>query len=226
MIPVHKATRAALESLRNRFTGKPALVFAPGPSLTKLWNGHVTDLPKIAVGNAYVHVPDADILYHTDCAWWSAYQPKFGGLKLCYEAVLDHPGVFVVEGTGDEGYDPSLGHVRNGNNSGYVGAHIAAQLGANPIVLVAYDMHPDHKGRNHYFGEHPDNLARLMPYDSWVEYFNGLHKALKKIGVDLLSCTPGSALTGPYKFPRGDRFRETVGKLPFVDLEQILGSKS
>lgn len=181
------------------------LVFAPGPSLITLWRGRKSPLTKICVGDAWcdlrpkskysVIVPDADLVYHTDHRWWSHHKglPGFSGVRVGYEGP-GPAGIIWVQGAGTTGYDHRLGWVCHGMSSGYVAVHLAAQLGARRIVLIGFDMRPV-GGKEHYFGEHPREIRKTMPFDRWVPNFGQLERILTAMDVQVLNATPDSALT-------------------------------
>jgi hypothetical protein len=189
---------AALEPLAALFEGQTALVFATGPSLTQLWSPErPLPFPAIAVNDAWRIVPSAQILYATDAAWWMHHKgvPEFAGLKVGYHGP-GPAGVVWLEGSGEQGYDPRLGYVRHGHGSGYAAAHLAAQLGATRIVLVGFDCKAANN-HEHFFGAHPREIRKAMPFKLWRERLAGLERELQKLHVELVNATPDSALTLP-----------------------------
>lgn len=159
-----------------------------------LWKGRNSGWPKIIVNDAYQVVTDANIHYATDARWWAAHEDalKGPGLKVGYEAASPG-GVVAVEGSGREGYDERLGYVRHGKNSGHVAVHLAAQLGASRIALIGYDMRMV-GGLNHWFGEHPRGIRRTNNYEMFISNFEALAKELERLGIEVVNCTPGSAM--------------------------------
>lgn len=215
MSKAHTATDVAdrLKLLIGRFTRHTALVFASGPSLTKLWSDErPIPLPSIAVNDAWRIVPSADVLYATDAKWWMHHKgvPKFSGVKVGYEGP-GPAGVVWLQGSGRTGYDERLGYVRHQWNSGGAAIHLAAQLGAKRIVLVGFDMRPI-KGRDHFFGAHPEEIQgrTTSRYDIWIDNLGELAKELRQRKVEVLNATPESALKC----------------WPSVDLEGICGGHS
>jgi hypothetical protein len=195
----------ALEPLISRFQGQTALIFAPGPSLPTLWRAERSiPYPSIAVNDAWRIASSADILYATDTHWWMHHKgvPQFTGMKVGYQGP-GPAGVVWLRDSGGEGYDPRLGWVRHGQSSGHAAAHLAAQLGAERIVLIGFDG-KQVNGRSHYFGEHDQAIRRPMPFQLWIERFAILARELAAHGIELVNATPGSAL-----------------KLPTVKLEDV-----
>ena len=186
---------AALEPLRGRFDGQPVLIFASGPSLPKLWSAErPIPFPAIAVNDAWVIAPTADVLYATDAHWWMHHKgvPEFAGVKVGYGGP-GPAGIIWLEGSGPTGFDDRLGWVRHGLNSGYSAVHLAVQLGARRIILVGFDMRPVN-GKAHFFGDHPKGVSRAMLFERWVTNFGELANILEKLGVEVANVTPDSAL--------------------------------
>jgi hypothetical protein len=191
------AAKAAeqLEPLRAWFASRPALIFAPGPSLDLLWHPQrYIPLPSIVINDAWLIAPEADVLYAADQEWWVRREaaPGFRGLRVSAEA-SGFRHVIPLQLSGPKGYDPRLGWLRHGSNSGYAAIHLAAQLGSSPIVLVGFDMRRV-LGRNHYEGHPPELRTNASNYEGWLENFRELRRELAWHGVEILCATPGSRL--------------------------------
>lgn len=153
----------------------------------------------IAINDAIIAVPFADVLYAADSKWWRWHQhfrtedlPKL--LYTCDSHARDwRPSVRVLKHTGVLGYDPAPDSVRTGGHGGYQALCVAAHLGATRILLYAYDMQPSATGQHHFFGEHPDGnhlkyAYRLGNYQSLVEPFAAL-------GISVINASRRTALT-------------------------------
>lgn len=75
--------------------------------------------------------------------------------------------------------------------------------GAARIVLVGYDMKPAADGRAHWFGDHPIKTDRAV-FSAMLNNFATLPEPLKRLGVEVINCTPDSALK---VFPTDDLAR-------------------
>ena len=219
----HAEAAARLRPLLERFDNQTVLIFAPGPSLPKLWrNGDSAPCPSIAVGDAWRITPWADVLYHSDAQWWRHYHsvPDFGGLRVGCHECGNVPGVLNLELSGTEGFDPRLGWLRHGSNSGAAAIHLAAQLGARRIVLLGFDQRQV-DGQEHFFGLHPRAISRHgSPFELWARSFALLADELRKLDVEVLNATPNSALTC---FPRISPGLHPEG-LPDWALSRVTGS--
>lgn len=196
---------------------KPAVVVAGGPSFDAAAARRIgiararNAVRVVAINDSVYPCWFADICYASDIPWWQYHQnlPGFEGrrvgLRYADGAKMKQPeGVDLVEASGVDGHDDRPGFVRHGGNSGYVGVHLAAKLGAKTIILVGFDM----KGDVHWFGSHPDGIRRSGASKlKWVERFGALAQHLAASGVGVFNASPDSALTC----------------FPAVDLATVLG---
>jgi hypothetical protein len=198
----------ALEQLRPRFQNATALVFAPGPSLVPLWRGCSSWHPKVCINDAWrdwrtgeVIVPGADLLYSSDARWFNARNglPDFPGVKVSCRGlqILQAADIICMKPSpyGHTGYDPHLGRICFGMNSGTAATHLAAQLGARVIALIGFDFH--NRNGMHYFGRYPIGYRERRPdldFRTAASAFVLLAKELLKIGIEIVNCTPGSDL--------------------------------
>lgn len=178
---------------------------ASGPSLTRQQVEKVEGLKCIVVNDGYLLAPWAEILYFADPRWreWHVQRPEyqaFAGVQITiegshgWEKLVDVPGIFTMRNMGSH---PPLSTTRNGlatgQNSGYQALNIAYLLGASRVILLGYDMKTGAGGRMHWFGDHPlkTNPAMLSAYE---QNFGHLAPELKKRGLEVLNCSPDSAL--------------------------------
>lgn len=178
------------------WTGRTVAILASGPSMSAEVAQQVRDSSAfaIAINTTYKLAPWADMLYAADVDWWKEHgkAPKlaeFSGLKVSCQSVT--PGVLVLRNTGITGFDDDPGAVRTGSNSAYQALHIAAQAGASKVILCGCDMHG-----GHWHGPHPEPLKNTSAetYAKFLRRFATIAEPLKKRGVDVVNCTPGSAL--------------------------------
>jgi hypothetical protein len=148
-------------------------------------------LPTIVINNTHQLAPWADILYAADEEWWQHHPEAmaFPGSKVTVGNVR---GVHRLEITGGLGFDADPRRVRTGSNSGYQALHIAVHTGAKRILLLGYDMQGGHWHPEHNF---PLKTTTDSCYEKWIRRFGELAPILKGMGVEVLNCTPGSALT-------------------------------
>lgn len=149
-------------------------------------------IPKVIDGKTIpAMAPWADVLFAADAMWLRLHAQQvaaFGGIKVsrCWRADVD--GVRYLLSSGQEGVDSRPTHL-SGMNSGQMAMNLAYHFGAKRILLCGFDC----KG-GRWFGNHPRPLSNTHHYKQWLGKFDGMAKAYKKLGVDVINCTPGSAL--------------------------------
>lgn len=171
---------------------------ASGPSLTpedaEYCRGKADGV--IVVNTTYKLAPWADALIASDVRWWQWHKgaADFTGLKYATSKHVRWKGVQILRNSGAKGLDLDPSGLRHGINSGYRAINLAVHFGAKRILLLGYDMKrgDDPKRLEHWHGEHP--VPSRSPYASFVRYYRTLVEPLQQIGVDVLNCTPGSAL--------------------------------
>lgn len=134
--------------------------------------------PHVAVSDAYALAPCAAAVVSSDRAWWAEHPAalQHPGRKFCAAPEFHRPnGVERL---------PVPSHI----NSGLLGIMAAVELGAARVLLLGFDMHGAH-----YFGPH---RAPLKNTDAArFEKFKRQFAAYRPSGVEIINCTPGSALS-------------------------------
>jgi hypothetical protein len=180
-------------------------------------------IPAIAVNSTFRLAPWAWMLYAADPEWWhhpsNADAKQFAGIKASCMRVA---GAELLLQSGNRGFDPRPFAVRTGNNSGYQALHVAVHTGAKRVILCGFDMHG-----GHWHGAHPLGLRNTAPdlYPGWCARFDELAPTLEALGVDVVNCTPGSALRA-FRFSSLDAecaaFRESASLAPRLpQVEQL-----
>lgn len=147
----------------------------------------------VAVSDAYKLASWADALASTDARWWR-HNPdalNFAGKK--FTAAPEFAKIAGVEHL----------QIDCSTNSGLLGAMVAANFGAKRILLCGLDM-----GGAHFFGDHKPPLKN--PNAQRFEIFKRQFASYRPRGIEILNCTPGSALK----------------TYPFADLEDALAQSS
>jgi hypothetical protein len=156
------------------------VVLATGQSLSQSIADRVRCCNVVAVSDAYRLAPWADALASTDGKWWKAHPEalKFKGRKFTAA-----PSFVKL----DESIERLA--VDCGTNSGLLGLMAAVKLGAKRVLLCGLDMHSPGK---HFFGEHkaPLRSSKQRHLDLHKRQFANYHPK----GVEIINCTPGSAL--------------------------------
>lgn len=192
--------------------GRTVAVLASGLSMTAAVAEAVraAGVPAVVTNDTFELAPWADMLVANDATWWvnrAQDALKFPGLKVSANDNCRFPQVLGLRSTGSEGFDPDPECVRTGGNSGQTAAHIVAQGCARCILLCGFDMRPGHWHR-----DHPKPLRNAKPptYTKWIRRFGIFAVEMQKLGIEVLNCTPRSALKC----------------FPFVSLENALAARA
>jgi hypothetical protein len=138
-----------------------------------------------------------------------------------YKDIADEYGITYIKAIVKDGLstDPRVIHINHG--SGPMGINLAVHYGFKRLLLIGHDMKfaPDYNGRakkegsspRHYFGEYPKELqhwpsvkiglSKPGVIDGLIEAYDKMVPDLKTIGMDVINCTPGTAMT---TFPIAD----------------------
>lgn|GEM_PF-395563 len=102
---------------------------------------------------------------------------------------------------------PPLGSpgVQQGRNSGNTAVAVAVAMGAKRVCLVGYDCRVV-AGREHFHSEYKGPRDLSLYDNEFRVAFDGWNEAAINSGVEILNCTPGSAIT----------------EFPFADLDEVL----
>lgn len=151
----------------------------------------------IVVNDAFKLAPWADCMYAADDKYWRWENgaPDFTGMKYTIEPCRkEWPGLRVLKNKGLTGLSLDPSGLCTGSTSGYQAIGLAVHLGAARIVLLGYDMHG-----KHFFGSHKD--GSVPPFTLSLAAFPTLVEPLRTIGVEVINCTPKSAIK---TFPSAD----------------------
>ncbi len=202
----HAYTGSGYWYVQPEWQGATVAILAGGPSLTQdqVDALGLSDeaIKIIAINNAASIAPSADILYFCDDRWYEWNKDlvrRFDGMRVTLENIVLQKQIEVrcLRDYGTTGFAPRRDGVTNGRNSGYQALHLAALLGASRVILLGYDMRVVN-GQMHWHDEHrvatPANI-----FEGWLNCYETLAPELTKRGVEVINCSPDSALL---VFPR------------------------
>ncbi len=183
------------------WAGETAVIVAGGPSLSlkqvrEIGVARAHDRCRvIAVSDAVYPCWFADICFSSDAKWWDHHLgvPSFKGQKVSRNC-LGRYDVYYLRETGDTGFDPTPGTVRHGSNSGHQAVHLAAQLGAGRIVLVAMDF-SDGGARDHWFGLHRGSMDMYSETEKWRSALRVLTAELANREIEVVNASLASTIT-------------------------------
>lgn len=187
-----------------------AVIIGGGPSVTQeqidlVYEAHDKGkIHVIVINNAYQIAPWADVLYACDGIWWKWHHKDtvdFQGLRITrsLSAKRDFPDLIWIEGeTHDQGLSKRQDSIVNGRIGGYQAINLAVNFGARRILLIGYDMR-NIDGSSHWHGDHPNKQRPIWKHR--IAHFKNMVPDLKDRAIEVINCTPGSAVDA---FPMGD----------------------
>lgn len=196
-----------------RWHGHTVVVVASGPSLRDAQIALIqrSGARTIAVNTSYQKLARPHVVYGCDYLWWKhnhmaakrhVYNDRHRlwtqDLAAAEQFQLSHIRWEAKDGLGKRG-------LRVNGNSGAGAINLAYHFGARRILLVGMDMKPGPNGEKHWHPDHPKPLVQGQQFEEWRKKMGVLAKDLKDEGVEVINCTPGSALTC---FPMGDLEQE------------------
>jgi len=200
--------------IEREWSGQTAVILGGGPSLEgfdykALW---VQPRPRvIAINDSWRLCPWADLFYFCDTAW---FQEQARVNRLSVDLSTDFRGVAntgrMVKGGEDPATDPRVrmvrftgqiglewrekDAVRHGSNSGYQVLNLAYHLGVARVLLLGYDMKVNRQKTHWHNAPRPAASSMARSLADFAALFQYLVDPMKRAGVDILNCTPGSAL--------------------------------
>lgn len=179
---------------------KTAVVMASGPSLNKEDADAVKHLPRVVTNGTFRMARDAEVIYAGDVFFWQHkdYRDVFDcpGFKVGIESVPgSHPctpePVLILKKGGRLGLSDNPASLQTGGNSGYAAINLAALFGAKRILVLGLDM-----TGGHWHGKHPAGLSNpgKDTFKRWIRLFKTLAPALTERGIEVINCSPISAL--------------------------------
>lgn len=170
----------------------------------------------VAGDSQYMPRDWVDICWFGDKRWFFWHKKclkYFGGLIATCGEKLKDPMVLSITRGKSMGIDPDPRRVSWNKSSGGSAINFAYHLGAKRIVLVGFDMRPldiseiiNNKEVSYlqsYFRKggqiknyHPDHPSpNKDPYERFLKAFHFIRKDARKLGVEIINATPGSALS-------------------------------
>ena len=210
--------------------GETVALFGGGPSLTREQIAEVEGRAKaIAINHAYLWAPWAEAHYAADSHWHRWHTEGIGKpligmkaaeVKVCWGAFGGEK--CSIQNSGANIEDPAVHILRNktfpdhsiglsldpealvtGRNSGFQALNLAILAGAARVILLGFDAQPDRDGKSHFFGEHP-KATSSQAYPEYMRAFSAAERPIKAAGVEVLNCSPGSAINSFPKVALGD----------------------
>lgn len=179
----------------------PTALLGGGPSLTQAQVDACRGRARvIAINNAYLLAPWADLLYACDARWWGWHKDRpeldaFAGLKVGLHDPDKPapPGVLVLRRGPNLGLAEQRDTLALGANGGHQALNLAVHLGGDPIILLGFDMRAV-AGRTNWHTDHPEKTPPRRYDQQMIPAMASLVEPLTRRGVRVINATEGSAL--------------------------------
>lgn len=189
--------------------GETVVIAASGPSLTVDQLSAVRGRARLIVINStWQLAPWADMLYACDHEWWLHEDNRgawdFAGLKVSQDVGWvdpktgprpQPPNLHIVASVAGKGLSLDPARIHRGANGGYQALNLGMHLSGGLTVFLGLDMKMGPGNRPHH---HADHRCKQNPSSStmetWRKNFETTLPDLKTAGVEVINCTPGSAL--------------------------------
>jgi len=205
--------------------GLTAVVIGGGASLTAEQfeavgrARHTATIRVVAVNDAYLLAPWADVIYAADSHWFKWHTAGIAKplLGLSAEAVAHRWATFAgqkctIQSSGGNVTDEAVHMMRNrdfpnhgqglsldphflvtGRNSGFQALNLAVLAGAKRIILIGFDGAPAKDGKEHFHGGHPRPTPREA-YPLYRQAMSAAESLLIDAGVQVLNASPGTQI--------------------------------
>lgn len=184
---------------RRLWDGGDCYILGGGPGLWGLDLRPLLDRRVIAVNNAFKLGP-WDVLFYGDCGWYRRYHKElrsWAGLKVT--TCLQHenqPGIFVMNRRNSpRGICTNRSRLAWNLSSGTCAINLAYHFGARRIILLGFDMRKIDGRANWHEEHHVNKNPNHNPYKRFLDPMNEVARDLKKLNVECINATPGSAMT-------------------------------
>jgi hypothetical protein len=145
-----------------------------------------------------------DVIYWLDAAWGERNERElslFPGLKVNLGSTqINVPAnsFRMIKGK-QYGIDMRPTHLGWNNNSGASAINLAYHFGAKKVVLLGFDMKFGENNENNWHDLHTNPRGTALrpwnPYPHFLQAFNNIKEDADNIGLEIVNCTPNSALT-------------------------------
>lgn len=204
---------AVIDRTRPDWRARPAVIIAPGPSLTAAdvdvvrRSRQADRIRVVSVSNAWKWTADfADAFFAADRRYFKAY------LRNMLSGETGHVGPVLrerivtccnVSAKADRlqyvraANRPGLGtyELTTGGNSGWMGLNLAYLYGARRIYLLGFDMQRGPGGLSHADGDHVKTCNVGLNFSEWIARIERYAAPeLKKRGATVINCSRSTAL--------------------------------
>jgi hypothetical protein len=180
------------------WNGETVVILGGGPSLTKAQIESAKRFKRIATNNAFLLDLDSEVMCWGDTAWYINNRATFKphkGLKVTWRHASQYPGLDIKTMLHQKKMPPAISLnpcTIAGSNTGHGAINLAVHFGANRIILLGFDMH--YKNGFNWHKNHKEHALIARYNKVFIPQLEMAAKELETMGIEVLNCTPGSAL--------------------------------
>ncbi|MGC6062006.1 hypothetical protein [Enterobacter kobei] len=167
-------------------TWNRAICIASGPSLNRadVDRSRQSGWPLIAVNCTWKAIPDCDVIYAGDWAWWNEF----------HNLVPSHPALWTCSRKATQDFGINYFPRGGAFNSGQRAVQFAIWQGAKTVLLLGYDCSIEQG--SHWHGDHtalrnPDVSSAAK----WQRHFAVLAEEAQRAGVKVVNCSARTAIS-------------------------------
>lgn len=187
-------------SKRPNWSEDTAVILASGPSLRDQYLYDLDqryDVQTIAVNSSFGLIRP-NVVFGVDFLFWKTHHDNVAKKTIAARWTTDRTaaeryGLNFIKGSNTPGLGKS--HVHTQCNSGMAAINLAYLFGAKKIILLGFDMKLGPNGEKHHHADHPAPLVQGQQFGDWLHKAQFLARDLDVANIDVVNCTPGSALT-------------------------------
>jgi hypothetical protein len=213
------------------WAGQRVVIIGGGPSLIKAQvdMARASGSRIIAVNDAYLLAPDADICYFADSEWWRWHTEglarpglnasqvaerfrDFKGQKCSIQSSgmnVTDPNVHLLRNAGTNGVITDASAIRDGRHGGVHAVNIATLSGSKLHILIGFDARDPQGKPTHWFGDHPKREPTVS-FQMYRQNFTAIENLLKSAGVRVINASPNSAIESFQKLPLDEALQLNV----------------
>jgi len=192
------------DKIPQRWKDRTVVIAASGHSMgetaSQIHHRRVHGAPFVLVvtNTTYRLFPYADVLYGGDMLWWKhmhkEVERNFKGEKWTQDhSAAQRYGLQRIKGINKSGLGTQYVHI-NGN-TGFQAINLAYLFGSRRVLLTGFDMKLGPKGEKHWHADHPAPMVQGQTFGEWIHKAATMAKDAQRLGLEIVNCTPGSALT-------------------------------
>jgi hypothetical protein len=165
----------------------------------------------IAINNTAWSIPEAQVIYACDAAWWRCRDEATGKKYAQLVAERCNPqierwscdnqckefGCQIIPARAGRGISPPDDpRIMRGSAGGTQAIGMAIKWGARHIVLVGFDAKAGKSGQVHHHQDHPyKQLPNPQPCAAWAKEYDELAAPAERMGIRIAQCSLDTATT-------------------------------